>query len=221
MITDHRFVRAAAARIAEAASATSVALGEGLIRRERVFTERLVRRIARQLDGFTRQNLRWRAAAAIEKRTKEDQAPPAADLVGTLVIDLPDYHVRTGFLALSLLIDPDRPPHADGLQTLRKRCSMMNAVTPASYVFVYRPDGIVVVPATAVAGSTMRPDRLHHRHIGRFFEELFSGFLGDPKVCGPKSLSLGDLVRKHHGGAGLSVRVEAVEEPRQERLFRG
>lgn len=217
MIADHRFVRAAAARIADAASATSRALDEGLIKSPRVFTDRLVRRAAKEVDRFRSHDLRWRAQAFV---ADNGDASYVADVVGVLEVDLPDYSVRKGFLARSLLLAGDRPPAHDDLEQLRRACTVLLAVTPASYVFVYRPTDVIVVPANAVVGSVARPDRLHRRQLGRFYEEHFSCFIGDGQIAGGRSLPLEELARQHQARTGLALHVELASTPRQESLFR-
>ena len=217
MIADHRFVRAAAARIAEAADATCAALSEGLIRSPRVFTDRLVRRAAREVDGFRSHELRWKAQAWIDS---EAESTFVADLLGTLEVDLQDYKVRKGFLARTLLVPEGRPPNHEELEDLREACTAMLAATPASYVLIYRQRGVIVVPASAVVGSIGRPDRLHRRQIGRFFEEHFSCFIGDPRIAGARSVPLEELARKHRTRCGLALHVEPASMPRQESLFR-
>ena len=217
MTADHRFVRAAAARIAEAADSTCAALSEGLIRNPRIFTDRLLRRAAKGVDRFRSHDLRWRAQAYIDSNA---DAAFVADIVGSLEVDLPDYAVRKGFLARTLLVPDDRPPAHDDLEDLRLACTVMLAVSPASYVFVYKPTGVIVVPATAVVGSIGRPDRLHRRQIGRFYEEHFSCFIGDPRIAGAQAVPLEELARQNQARTGLALHVEPASTPRQESLFR-
>lgn len=217
MIADHRFVRAAAARITEAADSTCAALAEGLIRNPRIFTDRLLRRTAKEVDRFRSHDLRWRAQAFVDKHA---DGAFVADIVGSLEVDLPDYTVRKGFLARPLFLPNGRPPTHDDLDDLRLACSVMLAVSPASYVFVYKPTGVIVVPATAVIGSVARPDRLHRRSIGRFYEEHFSCFIGDPRITGAKAVPLEELARHSQARTGLALHVEPASTPRQESLFR-
>lgn len=218
MIADHHFVRAAAARIGDVADATSQALADGLLRSEDAFTDRWVKRAAKAVDGFRHQKLRWRAQAHVV--AGKDDAAPAADLVCVLEVDLPGYSSRKGFLAQTLLIEDGHAPDAGRLQTLRKKCGALQAVTPASFVLIYRAKDVIVVPATAVVATSTRPDRLHKRKIGHFFEEFFSSFIGDPRVPGSRGTSLEDLVAKQNARAGLALHVELVSTPRQESLFR-
>jgi len=218
MIADHHFVRAAAARIGEVADTTSTALADGLVKSETAFTDRWVRRAAKAVSGFRHQGLRWRAQAHVEPAA--DAGTYSADLICVLEIDLPDYSSRRGFLAQTLLIEQGSPPDAGRLGELRRRCSVMQAATPAAFVLIYRAKDVIVVPATAVVASSTRPDRLHRRKIGHFFEEFFSSFIGDPRVPGPKSAALEDVVRKQNARAGLALHVELVSTPRQESLFR-
>ena len=216
MIADHRFVRAAAARISDAADATSAALGEGLIRNHRTFTDRLLRRAAKEVDQFQSGELRWHSRAWVNKGSDTGFV---ADIVGTLEVDLPDYSVRKGFLARSLLIQIGRAPSLDELDDLRKACAVMLAVTPASYVFIYKSTGVSVVPAGSVIGTIGRPDRLHRRQIGRFYEEHFSCFIGDGRVAGTKSLPIDEIAKEHRARTGLALHVEPASTQRQESLF--
>ena len=217
MLADHRFVRAAAARIAEAADATCSGLAEGLVRSPRVFTDRFVRRAAKQVDRFRSHDLRWSAQAFVDRDPVED---PVAEVIGTLEVDLPDYSLRKGFLARTLLVSRERAPEHHELEELREGCARMLEKTPAAYVFVYRAAGVIVVPAGAVVGSVGRPDRLHRRQIGRFYEEHFSCFIGDGGVAGDSGSTLEDLARSCGVRTGLALHVEPASTPRQESLFR-
>ena len=217
MFADHRFVRAAAARLGDAADATGVALAEGHIGSARVFTDRLLRRAAQEIDRFRNRDQRWRAKAFVDD---DGGADPAAEVLGLLEVDLPDYSLSTGFLAAALLIDPERPPAHEELAGLRATCSTLLQRTPAAYVFVYRPDGVIVVPAAAVVGSVGRPDRLHRRRWSRFYEEHFSCFIGDGRLASEGERTLEELVRRYGARTGLALHVEHASTPRQESLFR-
>ncbi len=217
MITDHRFVRAAASLISDAADATSAALAEGLVKTESAFTDRFLRRSAKEVDGFKRHDLRWRSKALIDKNGDNKHL---TDVLVILEIDLPDYKTRKGFVVQPLLMGSTTSAGSYAAARLRTRVSVMQAATPASFAFIYRPQGVVVVPAVALVASCTRPDRLHRRQIGPFFEEFFSCFIGDPKVSGARAATLEDLVKRHNARAGLALRVESVTTPRQGRLFR-
>jgi hypothetical protein len=119
-----------------------------------------------------------------------------------------------------LLIGEGHAPDAGRLEKLRKRLGVTLAATPASFVMIYRPQDVIVVPASAVVATSARPDRLHKRKLGHFFEEFFSSFIGDAKVPGPKSVPLEELVQKQRARAGLALHVELVSTPRQESLFK-
>jgi hypothetical protein len=217
MLADHRFVRSAAARIAEAADAICSGLGEGLVRSAAAFTDRLVRQAAKRIDRFQDNELRWGADAFVDGGSEPG---PVADLLGTLEVDLADYSVRKGFLARALLVAPDHTPERADLEPLRTSCLAMLEVTPAAYVLIYRASGVIVVPASAVAGSVVRPDRLHRRQIGRFYEEHFSCFIGDHRLVGARGTALEDLARAIGARSGLALHVEHASTPRQESLFR-
>jgi hypothetical protein len=218
MMTDHRFVRAAAALLGDAADATASALSEGLIKNEAAFTDRFLRRGAKEVNGFKHHELRWRSKAFIDKQADPDKT--ITDIVVILEIDLPDYQARKGLLAQTLLMGSTASSGSEDVGRLRKRSRITQAVTPASFAFIYRPKGVVVVPAAALVASSTRPDRLHRRQIGPFFEEFFSCFIGDPKISGARTTPLEDLVKRHQARAGLALRVETLVAPRQGRLFR-
>lgn len=218
MITDFHFVRAAAARIGEAADGASQALSNGLVKSGSEFTDRWVRQAAKAVDGFQHQGMRWRARAHVETRPGDETR--TVDLVCAVEIDLPGYSSRNGFLAQTFLIEEDNPPDSGRLQTLRKRCKALQSATPASFVLIYRTKDVIVVPAAAVLATSTRPDRLHKRKIGHFFEEFFSSFIGDARLSGAKSAPLDELVRQKNARTGLALHVELVSTPRQESLFR-
>lgn len=218
MTTDLRFVRAAAARLAAAADTTCAALAEGLIGSERAFTDRLVRRMATELDGFQSHDLRWRAKAFVARPGR--QATHLVDLLVVFEVDLPDYGVRTGLLAAVARRERQDAVDHESLDKLRQRCRLMLAATGDAFVVVARPSGAIVLPAVTVAGSVGPLGRLHQRTLGRFFEEHFSSFIGDPRLAGEERASLDELCRQHKVRTGLVLHVEPASIPRQESLFR-
>ena len=221
MLADYHFVRAAATRIGEAADGTTRSVTEGPEPSAPKLIEQWVRAAARSVDGFRHGNLRWRSKALVA--AAEQAAAAQVDLLCVLDVDLPGYTARRGFLAQAFAIDAEHPPDSGRLQTLRSRSATLLRSTAAAFVLVLRSRGPVVVPASAVVAATGRPDRLHKRKVGHFFEEFFSGFLGDPKmaqVAGEESATLETLMARRKARAGLALHVESVSTPRQESLFR-
>ncbi|MDX1642726.1 MAG: hypothetical protein R3244_00065 [Thermoanaerobaculia bacterium] len=218
MSADLHFVRAAAAQLAAATDATCAALAEGLVGSERAFTDRLVRRMASELDGFTSHEMRWRAKAFVDRPAEE--ATYLADLLVAFEVDLPDYGVRSGILATVVRRGPQDAADHEALEALRRRCQLMLTATGDAFVLMARPSGVIVLPAATVAGSVGRLDRLHQRTLGRFFEEHFSSFIGDPRMAGEERVSIDELCRQHRARTGLALHVEPASMPHQESLFR-
>lgn len=218
MSADLHFVRAAAAQLATATGATCAALVEGLVGSERAFTDRLVRRMASEVDGFTSHEMRWRAKAFVDRPVEGTSY--LADLLVVFEVDLPDYGVRTGLVSCLVRRGPDDAADHESLQEIRQRCRLMLTATGDAFLFVARPAGVIVLPAATVAGSVGPLDRLHQRTLGRFFEEHFSSFIGDPRLAGEERASVDELCRQHKVRTGLALHVEPASTPHQESLFR-
>lgn len=218
MSVEIHFVRAAAERLTAAADATCAALAEGLVGSERAFTDRLVRRMASELDGFQSHGLRWRAKAHVGRG--ETDRTHLADLLIAFEVDLPDYRVRTGLLARVVRRGPEGQTDHESLEELRRQCAVMLGASGDSFVLVARGAGVIAVPAASVAGSIGSIERLHQRTLGRFFEEHFASFLGDPKLAGSGEAPLDELCRQQSVRTGLALHVEPASMPRQESLFR-
>lgn len=218
MSAEVHFVRAAAERLTVAAEATCAALAEGLVGSERAFIDRLVRRMAAELDGFQSHDLRWRAKSHVTRG--EADATYLADLLVAFEVDLPDYAVRTGLLTRVVRRGPEGQTDHESLDELRRSCAEMLGTTGDAFVLIARAGGVIALPAATVAGSVGPLERLHQRTLGRFFEEHFSSFLGDPRLAGAGDTPLEELCRQHRSRTGLALHVEPASTPRQESLFR-
>ncbi|MBA3261581.1 MAG: hypothetical protein H0T69_03725 [Thermoleophilaceae bacterium] len=94
---------------------------------------------------------------------------------GVLEVELPAYQVTKGFLAQAKLIGDRRQVRKPKLLA---RCRDMLDLTPASYVFLYDPDAVRIVPALAVLANGGEPRNLHAWSVMEFFFEHFACFLG-------------------------------------------
>ncbi len=123
--------------------------------------------------------------------------------MGVLNIDLPDFKVSKGFLAQAKLL---RHETVDNLEELKRQCDRMLKFSPDSFVFLYRYDGVRVVPAISVVGSTVDPNQLYSRSAQRFFEEHLECFIGDQAIQAPTPETLEELCRRFEARSALLLR---------------
>jgi hypothetical protein len=144
---------------------------------------------SREVDGIKVETKVFSSSglAAEESRT-------GADFANVLEISFPGFEIRKAFIAQAKKISRRHLDSRDVMRELMKdsklesQCGKLLAITPASFVFVYKPDGCAVFPALDVgalfAGSRRRPETyLHHKSIGAFYEDFFKTFIGDHPVA--------------------------------------
>ncbi len=123
------------------------ALRIGSIREEEDFTSQMLAGIRSGLTRVRIDGLEWQSMI-LKKQTEEPEV--GADFAGVLRWRLGDYVVDKAFLAQAKLAGPRKRVRRDKLYA---QAEAMLALTPAAYVFLYRPTGISVVPALAVAAT--------------------------------------------------------------------
>jgi hypothetical protein len=198
MIRDRRIIRQAAARIAQAANRTHDDLQNDLVEQEAPFTERLLTRIQDAIDGFETKGITWRAKTLTDRGPRAQEAEFGADFVGVLEIRITDYSVEKGFLAQAKMVDSDWEMSNREFKRLKAQCDSMLTVSADSFVFVYSPSKIKVIPASAVVAThdTDAPsslDRYYSRSVTTFYEEHFGCFIGDHRISAPTIDLLGRL----------------------------
>lgn len=187
-------VRAVARRISNAAEITVEDLERGDIQQEPSMTDRLLGGIRHAIDGYRSKGVIWRAITLTDRGKGAQEKKYGADFAGVLSIDLPDFRVDKGFLAQAKLM------RAGGMEMgefhrMVNQCEQMLRLSPASFVFLYSPNGIRIVPAIAVVGAS-HPDfvldttTLYSRSLSKFYEDHLECFLGDRKINEPTAAML-------------------------------
>lgn len=208
MKTYWRVVREVAQRIGEAIDLPIDALREGRIEQEPAFTDRMLGGIELAIDGFSSKGIQWTAKTLTDRGKGSQESIYGADFFGVLNINLPGFKVTKGFLAQAKLI---KKGSSISLTELRQQCEKMLKLSPDSYVFLYRPSGVRVVPAIAVVGSTGSPLDLYTRSAKNFFEQHLECFIGDRAISAPTPATLSALSEKLNGAQGIYLGATADE----------
>lgn len=166
------------------------ALRVGSIRDEEDFTSQMLSSIRSGLGRLSMSGLTW--TSMVLKRQTEEPAI-GADFLGVLRLRLPDYSVDKGFLAQAKMAGPRRRINATKL--LAQSRAMLSR-SPESYVFLYKPSGVVVVPAIAVVAAGGEPRELGAWSLAEFFAEHFRCFVGDRALAMPSQQTIQSLVEE-------------------------
>jgi hypothetical protein len=207
MLPHYRAVREAGRLIAGAADRVVEALRQGRVEQEPAMTDRLLGAIEESLQGKTTHGIIWEAKTLTDRGRGAQETEFGADFMGVVNIDLPDYQVAKGFLAQAKLA---RDARSIDRADLRRQCGKMLDHSPASYVFVYSPDGIRVVPAIAVIASKVGLDELYARSVGRFFEEHFECFIGDQAIVAATPDTLDSLRERFDARRVILLRAHST-----------
>jgi hypothetical protein len=152
------------------------ALRIGTVRDEEDFTSQMLGAIRAGLSRVSTDGLEW-DSAVFKKQTEEPKI--GADFAGVLRMRLGGYDADKGFLAQAKMAGPRRQIRTAKL--LEQAKAMLDR-SPASFVFLYRPTGVSVVPAVAVVANGGEPRDLRSWSLEEFFSEHFSCFVGDPRL---------------------------------------
>ena len=207
MVKNYTYIRQAAKAVAAAAreSARDVLTQYAEIKgREEEITAQLKSEITRRMAERVRDKLNGRTihgvqfAAQVFRRVQEHDV--GADLMGVLQIDTPTDSVRKVFLAQAKVCDlninsSSRPVAICRDPRLREQARNMLDRTSDSFVFLYTPKEVFVVPAVQVSLTTrnvFNTNEVYFHTIGQFYEEHFKCFIGDEKIA-PPSIAPPDL----------------------------
>ncbi len=176
-------------------------------------------------DGVRVRDFRFRVRTLRDRGPNAPEHDFGADLCCVLDIDIRNYKLSKGFLAQAKTAgkegvelikeeidssrarvtrrtldfpkvqvrlsssDPNNPPR------LLTQCKQMLEVTPDSYVFVYSPEGILIVPASTVAHMSLdrRPQPVYSKPLGPFFKDFMMSFTGDLRLNAHDDESLREL----------------------------
>ena len=141
-------------------------------------------------------SVRFFARQTTSKGGASEERETGADMLFVLDIRTDYYVQQKGVLVQAKrLVRGKKLPTAKA-QLLRAQCSKMLDQSAASFVFLYAPDGMTVISATVVEGST-RND-LHALEQYRdttliFFSDFLLCWIGDPRLKATDKQSLAVL----------------------------
>jgi hypothetical protein len=203
-------VREAASRIGEAVERVTGALVEGRVEQEPAFTDRMLGSIEHVMSGFESRGVQWQAKTFTDRGPGAQETRVGADFAGVFTAKLLDFEVNKGFLAQAKLISPGKPMSKKEGKRLREQCDQMLSLSPASFVFLYTPYGVSVVPAISIFSSQHRePHEFYQRSVTRFFEEHFESFIGDRRLHAATPAGLATVMPDAVPRRILSLLVEA------------
>lgn len=208
MIAGYHAVREVAQHIAGAIDRSVDALRERRVEQEPAMTDRMLGAIEESLKDYQAKGIRWRAKTLTDRGPGSQESRFGADFMGVLNIALPDFAVSKGFLAQAKLV---RNGSAGNIQELKRQCERMLNLSPASFVFLYGPDGVRVVPAISVIGSNVGPLELYSRSAQRFFEEHLQCFIGDRNIQSPTPDTLSDMRERFEARSAIMLQANADE----------
>ena len=206
MLTYYQAVRGAATRIADAIDHSVEALREKRVEHEPAMTERMLGAIEESLSGYHEKGIWWAAKSLTDRGAGSQESKYGADFMGVLNITLPELMVSKGFLAQAKLI---RDGSAGDLNELKRQCEKMLLLSPDSFVFLYVPDSVRVVPAISVVGCAVDPQYLYSRSAQRFFEEHLQCFIGDRNMNSPTPDTLKAMLEKFETRSALFIQAKA------------
>ena len=178
------FLEASVASVASEVERVVQALRVGSIREEEDFTSQMLAAVRIGLVRTRLNGLGWNSIV-LKKQTEEPHV--GADFAGVLRIRTDDYNVDKVFLAQAKLAGPRKRIVKAKLVA---QVEAMLAITPMAYVFLYRPNGVFVVSAAAVAAAAGDVSDLREWRVADFFEEHFGCFIGDPALAPVSSTPL-------------------------------
>ena len=194
MFYDRVITRYAANRVADAIESVVTDLREGHIKEEPDFTGRMIGAIVERMRGYKVRGAEWNANSVSSHGPGSLERFSGADFIGILEFNAQGYSVRKGFLAQAKLLLPNS--NLD-IKALLNQCSHMLDLSPDSFVFLYTPNGVKIVPAISVIGATGNVYDLIYRYPQRFFQDHFESFIGDRVLYLPTEKALKDFLREY------------------------
>jgi hypothetical protein len=208
MIAYYHAVRDVASHIAGAINHSVEALHEGRVEQEPAMTDRMLGAIEQSLANYRARGICWSAKTLTDRGPGSQESKYGADFMGVLNIALPEFTVSKGFLAQAKLIRDDS---AGDVRELKLQCERMLNLSPDSFVFFYRKNGVRVIPAISVVGSSMDPLQLYSRSAQRFFEEHLQCFIGDRNIDAPTPKTLNALRERFDARSAIFLQAKADE----------
>lgn len=209
MIAYYHAVREAARHIAGAIDHSVAALRDGRVEQEPAMTDRMLGAIEESLTDYRVKGIRWSAKTLTDRGRGAQESEYGADFMGVLNIALPEFTVSKGFLAQAKLVRNDS---SGDVKELKRQCDKMLNLSSDSFVFLYGQDGVRVVPAISVLGSSADPLELYSRSAQRFFEEHLQCFIGDRNIQSPTPSTLKAMRDRFEARAALIIQARADQQ---------
>jgi hypothetical protein len=156
MLNYRRIVQTSARHIAAAANRTVDDLVAHRVEHEPEFTSEMLGRMKESMNGYRVGGVHWTAKTLTSHGANAQERRFGADFLGVLDLDLPEYKVRKGFLAQAKRIDGWSGMNGEDWDRIVDQCKTMLSITPESFVFVYSPRAITVIPAIAIISAQQR-----------------------------------------------------------------
>jgi hypothetical protein len=197
MLHAYEIADKAALTATKAAYGTLDDLRRKRVRQEPAFTDRMLGRIAQEMDGYEVNGVTWSATTATDRASGAQEARYGADFMGVLHIDVPGYQVSHGFLAQAKLVEPDKGKDTWEYVRMRGQCETMLQFTNESFIFLYSENRISVVPAISIiAAEPCNPHKICSVDLFDFFKNHFESFIGDIRLDDPDITLLDELDEK-------------------------
>lgn len=186
----HRYPGRLSRIVQQVADQTVDAWQQDKIRQEPQITDWFMCRIDDKLNSHQMGKIAVEVRVFSPAGPVSEESRVGADFANILEIRFEGFRVRKGFLAQAKKMPRHRVDRNRVItevlsdNQLARQCEKMLAITPASFVFVYKSDGFAVFPALDVHSLLVspppRPDAyLYHKSIRSFYEEFFKTFVGD------------------------------------------
>ncbi len=169
-------------------------------------TDRMLGAIEQSLADYRTLGIRWSAKTLTDRGPRSQESIYGADFIGVLNIAIPEFNVSKGFLAQAKLV---RAYSAGDERKLIKQCEKMLSLSPASFVFLYGPDGVRVVPALSAVASGGQVLQIYSRSAQRFFEEHLQCFMGDRNIQSATPTGLNAMCEEFRSRAAILIQAQA------------
>lgn len=201
------FLTASVAALTAEVNGVVQALSSQSIRDEEDFTSQMLSAIRAGLVRVHLEGLEW-TSSVLKRQTEEPLI--GADFAGLLSMQLDGFEVTKGFLAQAKMAGPRRQIDT---KKLKSQAEDMLTYSLASYVFLYRPSGVAVVPAVAVVAADGDPRQVQEWPLDDFFLEHFRCFIGDPKLGAADVVEQRGVIEELPVRRAISFTVHAQHDP--------
>ncbi len=163
----------------------------GEIKQEPDLTSRLLESIETNLDGLRKNGVVIRTSVLTDRGRNSEESLYGADFIGTLKIRLPIYSIDKGFLIQAKLFkDKNKNLSEKDFNDIVQQCKKMISITPCSYLALYTPYGIKLLPANMVINSTYESmknlskieNNFYLLNLSKFYKEHFECIIGDYSI---------------------------------------